>query len=1279
VADSANRTLSQCDLWPIVGTWENALLAKSCSKGCAPAASSLCGNNIETFRQEFPPCLAWFQLLLLSRLMERNPKTGQHPDAARNDAAGVRTPSEGGSSSSDANLPSDAPTLVDFSPDFTKLIDASLKSPVTPPKENAKQRPKSVVTSNQPTLEPGMLLAERYEIVQILGQGGMGAVYKATDVELNRTVALKVIRPDLARDKAIVDRFKQELLLAHQVTHRNVIRIYDLSEADGMKFITMEYVEGENLLTLIHEKKKFAPAEAVEVMLQVCRALEAAHTVGVIHRDLKPQNIMRDTTGRIVVMDFGLARTLEGGGMTQSGALVGTMEYMSPEQALGKPLDQRSDIFALGLIFYEMLTGQMPFKADSTIASLIRRTQERVSPVSDHDNTIPRSVSNIVTKCLERDLDLRYKTAAELLADLETWQGKRAGATLSFEPKIGPWGRTIPWPWITVGLIAVILGIGGYRFRDNLFQPSAGQTIVAPAVSLAILPFRNASGDPSFDWLGPSLADMLTTDVGQSAHLRTVSPDRLHQVLQDLHIAPNTSFDPTVLRRVAEFSTADVVVFGQYARFGGQVRIDATLLDLKNNRTTSMKADAASEKDIPAAFDKLADSVRQNLALSQDVLKELKASSYQPTSTSSEALRDYNQGIGLLREGKNLEAQKHFEAATKKDVFFALAFSKLAQTYSNLGYDAEAERAAQKAVNLSQNLPEAEKYLLLAIQAQISKNFPAAIKAYATIAKAAPENADVQSALAALYEQSGDFAKAGEYNQEILKANPKDINATLAMGRLAIKSDNAQGALDPLNRALSLSIQLDNQEQKAATLHAMAVAYRMLNRPQDSLRDGEDALTIWRSIGQKRGTASSLNEIARAEVLLGKNKEALENFQEALQIRRDIGDKRGLGDTLIDLGNFYDDRGNHDQALNMYKESLQIERDIGNERLQAACLNNIADVYFAKGQYEDARTYYLQVLQLREKSKAPDIVEAVHNLAETSVRMGDYDQAFSQYMRALELRRSMNDTRGAAIESYTLGMVLDYQGRLGAAITSKQAALKTFQDLKDKTYWMAEILGGYAQALILAGGGEEAKSYLDDALRLSRELKNEGMASQTLSFQGDAAYYRGDSKAAGALYEQALQAANRSKEPEKILIAKISLAKVAIQQGRAQQAIATLRPLLQQAENLGLKYTQVECSVSMAEAMIKIKDSARARQELDRALLQADKLGLKPLSAKAHYLLATLSRASGDQVEALQHYQEALQLIDAMHDDPGADKILERSDVKTMYEEATRWLQSVKS
>jgi tetratricopeptide (TPR) repeat protein/predicted Ser/Thr protein kinase len=1213
-------------------------------------------------------------------LMKRDLRPGQQRDAPGNDIAGVRTPSEGAPSSSGANLPSDAPTFVDFSPDAPTVIDISTGSPATPANQKAKQKPRPIGHSDPTTLQPGTVLAQRYEIVQILGQGGMGAVYKATDLELNRTVALKVIRPDLARDRAIVDRFKQELLLAHQVTHRNVIRIYDLSEADGMKFITMEYVEGDNLLTLLHQKKKFSPEESVEIMQQVCRALEAAHSVEVIHRDLKPQNVMRDKTGRILVMDFGLARTLEGDGMTQSGALVGTMEYMSPEQALGKPLDQRSDIFALGLIFYEMLTGQMPFKADSTIASLIRRTQEQVSPLSDHDDTIPKSLSDIVIKCLERDLELRYKTAKELLADLETWQGKRAGATLSFEPKIGPWGRTIPWPSITAGIIVIVLGISGYRFRDKLFQPSPAQTSAAPAVSLAILPFRNASGDPSLDWLGSSLAEMLSTDVGQSSKLRTVSPNRLHQIFTDLRISPTTVLDPTVIRRVADFSTADRVVWGQYAKFGEQIRIDATLQDVKNGTTVTLKADVPSEKEIPGAIDRLADSIRQKLALPENVLKELKASSFQTTSQSVAALRDYNQGIGFQRDGKNLEAQKQFEAATKADPSFALAFSKLAQTYSTLGYDSEAEHNAQKAVMLSQNLPEAERYLISAIRSQVSKNYPEAIKAYENLAKASPDNSDVESALASLYKDSGNLAKAREYYQKLLTTNPKDVAATLELGRVAIKSGDPQGSLDPLSRAYTLAVQMDNQEQQAASLHFMAVAYGMLSKPDEELRNEEQALAIWRRIGQKRGLALSLTQMATAQAALGKPKDALANFQEALQVQRDIGDKRGQGDTLIDLGNFYDDRGDHDQALKTYKEALQLQRDLGNESLQAICLNNIGGAYSDKGQYEDALTYFQQALQLREKSKVPqDIVEAVHNLGYTSAEMGQYDQAISYYLRALDLRRSMDDPRGAAIENYGLGTLFGYQGRFGAAINSKQEALQTFRDIIDRTSWMARVLGGSAEALILAGRGDEAKSELDEALSLSRELTNDGVLAETLGFQGDAFFYGGDFKSAHAWYAQALQAAARSNEPDTVVIAKANLAKVEVQERRSQEAISNLRPLIQQADELGLKYVSVESSIFMAEGMMQIHDYAHARQELQRALLLSDKLGQQPLSARAHYLLATIERDSGNSSEAQDNYREALRLLDAMKKDPGAEKLLQRSDFKAIYEESTGATQTAKS
>ena len=1157
---------------------------------------------------------------------------------------------------------SDAPTLLDA------------RKPSGPPPPPRPSGPGWQL----PALLHGMMLAGRYEILQTIGEGGMGAVYKAKDRELDRFVALKVIRPELASDPSILARFKKELLLAHQVTHRNVIRIYDLGEGEGVKFITMEFIEGKDLRSLIREKKKFTPEEAVDVIQQVCQALHAAHSVGVIHRDLKPQNIMQDASGRILVMDFGLARTLEGDGMTQTGALVGTMEYMSPEQALGKDLDQRSDIFALGLILYEMLTGKAPFQAESALASLIKRTQERATPVSDIDAQIPGALSGIVSKCLERDLNQRYESASAILSDLDTWKDKRAAGTIHLAASVKPWGQTVPWPLITGIVTVLVLAITGFLLRGKLFGPSA-KTPTGPAVSLAILPFRNASGDPNLDWIGPSLADMLSTDVGQSARLRTVSPNSLHQIFSDLRISSSTVLDPATIGRVADFSKADRVLWGQYAKFGDQIRIDATLQDIKNDRTVPLKIDVPSEKEIPAAIDRLAESIRQKLALPEDVLKELKASSFQPTSQSVAALRDYNQGIGLQRDGRSLDAQKQFEAATKEDPTFALAFSRLAQTYSSLGYDSEAEQSARKAVELSQDLPEAEKYLISAIRFQATKNYPEAIKAYETLAKASPDNSDVQSALAGLYQDSGDLVKARAYYQKLLSSNPKDVAAGINLGRIDIKSGDSQGSFDPLNRAYSLAAQVDNQEQKATSLHLMAVAYGNLGKPQEVLRNEQEAITIWRHIGQKRGLAFSLNAMAKAQASLGNTKDALPNFQEALQIRRDIGDKRGLGDTLIDMGNFSNDRGDHDQALKMYKEALQLERDIGDESLQAICMNNIGAVYSEKNQYDDALTYFQQVLQLREKSKVPqDIVEAVYNLGQVLANMGQYDQAISYYMRALDLRRSMNDPHGTALASYGLGGLFDYQGRFGAAVNSKQDALKLLRDLKEGTSWMPEILGSYSESLILAGRGDEAKDSLNEALSLSHALKNDGLVGQTLGIQGDAFFYQGNFKAAHSLYDQALQAATRSKDEEGILSAKMDLAKVEVREKNGRQVIPNLRALIRQADDLSLKYSSVECSIFMAEAMMQSHDNTHARQELQRALLLADKLGQQPLSAQAHYLLATIARESNDNTEAQDHYRAVVHTLDTMKKEAGAEKLLQRSDLKLMYEESAHWLQAGK-
>ena len=1128
----------------------------------------------------------------------------------------------------------------------------------------------------QAVLEVGAVLAGRYEIMQTLGEGGMGAVYKARDLELDRMVALKVIRPELAKNPAIIERFKQELLLSQRVTHRNVIRIYDLGEGDGVKFITMEFIVGKDLRSLIHERRKFPPAEAVGIMEQVCLALDAAHSVDVIHRDLKPQNIMVDGSGRVLVMDFGLARTLEGDGMTQTGALVGTMEYMSPEQALAKELDQRSDLFSTGLIFYELLTGQMPFRADSALASLIRRTQERAIPISDHDNTIPQNLSNIVSKCLEREPSNRYQNAKELLTDLQAWEGKQAAGAIAF-PSVKPWGQDIPWPKIGGIAAALILAVIGFIYRDKLFAPvrtSKPPVAAVQAQSLAILPFHNASGDPQLDWLGPSLGDMLSTDVGQSAHLRTISSDRLQQVLHDLRIAPGAEIDPTMLRRIADFANADIVVSGSYAKLGDQIRIDATLQDLKRGTSPlPLKTQAQNQQDLSAAVDRLADGIRHNLALSPDLVKELQAQSFKPTSKSVAALKDYNEGVQLMRQSNNLEAVKRLEAAVKEDPEFALAHSKLGEVYSALGYDSNAEQASQQAVALSQDLPLAEKYFIEASHARIVKDNAKAIAAYQNLEKSFPDNPDVLFALGHLYEDAGDLDKARARYTAVLKGDSKNIDALLSLGRVEIKSGNPQASLDPLGKAENLSIEVDNQEQHALILQARGIAYQDLNKPTEALRNFNDALEINRKLGQKRGVAASLTMIAQVDESLGKIDDALKSYNEALQIRRDIGAKKEVGDTLINIASLDYDRGQYDKALPLFKEAMQIQREAGDDSYLAMCLNNIGGVYMAKGQNEDALTYFQQALQLREKLNVPaDIAETLQNLGGAYVSLGQSDQALAAYMRALDLDRKSGDTRGAAVVSMSMGQMFQMQGRVGPAVGALQDSVNGLRSAGEKGAAMANALAALADALARAGRGSEAGKYLDEAKSLAPALKSEAVDGAILNAEGDLKFFQGDTRSAGPLYEQAARLAARTSNIDLGLTAKLNVARVAVAEGRGRAAATDLRALAQKADQQGRTILSVEATVLLAEAMLKDKNAGQVRQDLERALTRSERLGLRLQQVKIQYLLGTSARNSGNNTEATMHFKTAANLFDQIRGEAGGEHVLDRSDLKPIYADVTQ-------
>ncbi|HVI09071.1 MAG TPA: tetratricopeptide repeat protein [Candidatus Binatia bacterium] len=1216
-----------------------------------------------------------------------DPKDGENPATG-----GVSVPTKGDSSSS-AGVDPDA-TLIEFprpasdpilqhdplDHDLVKndllkndLLKNDLPTQIdlgTPPPGTTVRRSIQVHV-NVTVLQPGDVLGGRYEILQLLGEGGMGSVYKAMDRELNRPVALKLIRPEMASNPSILARFKQELLLAHQVTHKNVIRIYDFGDADGVKFITMEFVDGEDLRSLILKRKKFPPEEAVEVVQQVCRALEAAHNVGVIHRDLKPQNIMRDTTGRILVMDFGLARTLGGDGMTQTGALVGTMEYMSPEQALAKDLDQRSDLYTLGLILYELLAGVTPFHAESAVASLIKRNSERAAPISDHDASLPRALSNIVSKCLERDPALRYQSAGDLLRDLDAWQGKRAAATFDLQPAVEPWGRTIHWPLLSGIAAVVILAIVGYVFRGPLFSP-VKKTASGPAVSMAILPFRNASGDSSLDWLGSSLSDMLSTDVGQSSQLRTVSQDRIHQILSDLRVAPNSNVEPATLRRLAEFTSADTLVWGQFTRVGSQIRIDATVQDLKHDRMVPIKIENVDEKDIPGAVDRFAASVRENLAFSEDALKELKASSFQPSSHSAAALRDYNQGVQFLAEGKNLDAVKALQSSTKEDSEFALAFSRLADADSALGYDTDAEQASRRSVDLSEQLPAAEKYLIQAAHARIVKDNKKAIDAYENLARTMTDNPDIESALAGLYTETGNYDAARTHLTKLLSADAKSIKALWQMGVLEIVSGNAQAALDPLSKGLSLAVQTDSPELKALILQSIGISYRMMNKSDEAMRNYQDAMAINQRLGLKRALASNLVEMAVVQNAQGKVDAALSDYDQALKLQREIGMKKEVGDTLIDMGVVYESKGDYDKALGNYKESLQIQRDSGDENYQALCLNNIGGVYLGKGDTDNALTYLQQALALREKLNVPaGIAETLSELAQVYIHTGLYDQALATSMRALDLSRKAGNTRGAAEDSHDIGLIFEYQGRFGAAINSMQDAANGYRNVGDRSTDTVEVLNDLSDALAQAGRAAESDPPLREAQGIAHDLKNEGIQAELLTTQADVRKYAGDGSAAGTLYQQALQAALRGKDEEQILVCRLHAAEIGISKS-PDAAVRELRKIQQQADSRNLKYVSLESSVNAAEALINRKAYGDARQELQSGLEKSEKLGARYQTARIQFLLGKSFRLSGS-ADSATHYAQAKNLLDDMSKDPGAEKLLTRSDLKAMSAEAAQF------
>ena len=647
----------------------------------------------------------------------------------------------------------------------------------------------------------GTFLGSRYEILELLGEGGMGAVYKAADREVDRIVALKVIRPQMASNPEILARFKQELLLSSQVTHRNVIRIYDLGEAQGVKFITMEFVQGENLHQILKQRKKLELAEAVDIVEQVATGLAAAHREGIIHRDLKPGNIMRDKSGRVVLMDFGLARTFAGDGMTLTGAMLGTIEYMSPEQAQGLEVKASSDVFTVGLILYELLAGVTPFHAESAIASLVKRTQQRAIPLADVDRNIPGRLSDIVAKCLERDPANRYQNAGELDADLRAWQGKTADHIISAAPARP---RTISlrgqsWQRIAAVVLlvaAIAAGISWYAVRR---QPSSNSATHSP-ISVLVGDFANHTGEPVLD---ETLEPMLGVALEGASFINAYSRGDARKLAHKLPNHPD-KLDAQSARLVAVSQGVNVVITGDINARGGQYDVSAIAMDAVSGNTIA-KADvtAASKQEILSDLPRLAAPIRKALGDTTPASVQFEEVSGGFAAASLDAVHQDALGVQEQFAGKFQEAFNSFQKAAELDPKFARAYTGMAAMAQNLGRNGDAVKYMKQAMEHVDRMTERERYRNRGLYYLTTGSWQNCVQEYTQLVTRYPADRVGQNNLASCYTQLRNAPKALEAAKHAVEIVPKGVGQRLNLafietfaGDFAASEKEARTALE---------------------------------------------------------------------------------------------------------------------------------------------------------------------------------------------------------------------------------------------------------------------------------------------------------------------------------------------------------------------------------------------------------------------------------------------------------------------------------------------------
>jgi tetratricopeptide (TPR) repeat protein/tRNA A-37 threonylcarbamoyl transferase component Bud32 len=1069
--------------------------------------------------------------------------------------------------------------------------------------------------------QAGQVVASRYRIVRFISQGAMGEVYEAEHLELHQRIALKTIHRGHTAVPAARERFRREILLARQVTHANVCRTFDLEQHVAppeapLPFLTMELLQGETLSAYLRRRGVLPLDEALALARQMADALDAAHRAGVVHRDFKPGNVMvvPGKTGlRAVVTDFGVASL--GGpddagldSITEPGTMIGTPAYMSPEQIAGLDASSVADIYALGIILYEMVTGKQPFPGRTSISRMAQRlTEPPVSP-RVHAPTLDPRWEHVILRCLERDPAARFPSAGEAVAALEA--GPRR---LTARRRRGI---------ATIALVVLGLGLGAAglsRLRSGARAP-AGASASARR-SVAVLGFKNLSSRADAAWLADAFAELLDTELAAGEELRVVAGETVSRVKVELAIGAADSFAPEALARVRRNLDADLVLVGSYVAVGtmgaSRIRLDVRLQDTERGETVARLSEEGGEAQLLEIVARTGARLREKLGvgvLSETAGSELRAA----RPGDAEAASLYTRGVAQLRLADPLAARDLLVQAIAADPGYALAHSALSAAWTALGYDERAVEEARQAFDRSSSLPRGERLDVEGRYRASLKDWDGAAECYRRLWALFPDELEHGLRLAEVQTLAGRGRDAlvtiDQLRQLVAAPDPR---VDLAEASAAAAISDYRRELEAAGRAAGGA-----QDRGARLLLAQARleqwrAHRLLGELDEAIAAADEARKIYAAAEHRAGVALALSSVATVKLDQGKLDEAYASDTESLRIFREIGDRRRVAWALNNLARVLRTKGRLSEALQRYQESLAICREIDDKSGLGRALANTGRVLWEQGRLIEARTLFDESLALRRDiGEKRGIAGATLDVAFVLWRQGRLDQARTLGEQARDLFTRVGDRQSLSYASAFVADVLTAEDRLPEARALHEEALAIRRDLRLQAL-VSDSRLALAELTLEEG-------HPDEAVRAARDLVAEPLypaaRSRAQALLARALLARGQEEAAREAAERAEAEAKNCELVVDRFAAEIAALRVraALSEKKRSGAIGEdLARIEKDASDLGLTGVALEARLARGEVEMSSGSAARGRPRLLALRTEASAAGFALLARKA--------------------------------------------------------------